>query len=100
MVLLKIDQAVVYSDTLDLIKSYCTQGHLRVSVWWKWSWEEHAARTLDERSSATGSIEWDGAAIFNATETRFRRNVAVMFQKTMLSKGTIRENIAFGLPEN
>ena len=47
-----------------------------------------------------GSIMWDGTEIFGASLRSYRQHVSVMFQKTMILEGTIRENILFGSPDN
>jgi len=51
------------------------------------------------RKPSEGSIEWDGTDIYGASLDSFRENVGVMFQKTMIYQGTIRDNILFGQPE-
>jgi len=47
-----------------------------------------------------GFIMWDGTEIFGASLRSYRKQVSVMFQKTMILEGTIRENILFGSPDN
>ena len=47
-----------------------------------------------------GSILWDRTEIFGASLRSYRQHVSVMFQKTMILEGTIRENILFGSPDN
>ncbi|KAL7547213.1 hypothetical protein ACHAWF_010531 [Thalassiosira exigua] len=49
------------------------------------------------RLPQSGTIEWDGLNIFKSSLTSFRNKVGVMFQKTMIIQGTIRDNISFGL---
>jgi ABC-type bacteriocin/lantibiotic exporter with double-glycine peptidase domain len=51
------------------------------------------------RKPSEGSIEWDGTDIYGSSLDSFRENVGVMFQKTMIYQGTIRDNILFGQPE-
>jgi subfamily B ATP-binding cassette protein MsbA len=46
-----------------------------------------------------GTVEWDGTDIYGASLDSFRENVSVMFQRTMIYQGTIRDNILFGQPE-
>ncbi|KAL3909790.1 MAG: hypothetical protein SGILL_007945, partial [Bacillariaceae sp.] len=48
------------------------------------------------RQPTAGNIDWDGIDINRTTLESFRNQVAVMFQKTMIIQGTIRENIVFG----
>lgn len=45
-----------------------------------------------------GTIEWDGTNIYGSSLDSYRENVGVMFQRTMIYQGTIRDNILFGQP--
>ena len=51
------------------------------------------------REPYEGTVEWDGKDIYGASLHSFRENVAVMFQRTMIYQGTIRDNILFGQPD-
>ena len=51
---------------------------------------------MQNRVASGGKIEWDGTDISNCTRASFRRHVGVMFQKTMIIRGSVYENIAFG----
>ena len=55
---------------------------------------------MQNREPSEGTIEWDGTDISDCTRASFRRHVGVMFQKTMIIKGSVYENIAFGLETN
>mmetsp|Transcript_16409 Transcript_16409/g.24367 ORF Transcript_16409/g.24367 Transcript_16409/m.24367 type:complete len:644 (+) Transcript_16409:444-2375(+) len=46
-----------------------------------------------------GTVEWDGTDIYGSSLGSFRENVGVMFQRTMIYQGTIRDNILFGQPD-
>ena len=46
-----------------------------------------------------GSISLDGRDIRNITRNSLRENYGMVLQDTWLKEGTIKENIAFGLPE-
>ena len=46
-----------------------------------------------------GSVKWDGTDIFSTSLKSFRKQVAVMFQETMIYQGTVRDNILFGQPD-
>ncbi|MEM6883921.1 MAG: ABC transporter ATP-binding protein [Verrucomicrobiota bacterium] len=47
----------------------------------------------------TGAIQWDGADIKSLSIDSLRRNVALVGQDVAIFDRTVRENIAFGLPE-
>jgi len=51
------------------------------------------------RKPNDGSVEWDGTNLFGVPLESFREQVAVMFQKTMIYEGTVRDNILFGMKE-
>jgi len=46
-----------------------------------------------------GTIEWNGNNIYKTTLASFRKQVGVMFQRTMIYQASIRDNISFGLEE-
>ena len=46
-----------------------------------------------------GTIEWNGNNIYKTTLASFRKQVGVMFQRTMIYQATIGDNISFGLEE-
>ncbi|KAL7554078.1 hypothetical protein ACHAWF_017460 [Thalassiosira exigua] len=46
-----------------------------------------------------GSIKWQGQSIYDTSLKSFRKQVAVMFQNTMIYQATVRDNILFGMPE-
>jgi len=48
------------------------------------------------RLPVSGHVEWDGDDISKASLDSFRHNVGIMFQKTLIIQGTIRDNITFG----
>lgn len=51
------------------------------------------------REPYEGSIKWEGQSIYDTTLGSFRKQLAVMFQKTMIYQATVRDNILFGMPE-
>jgi len=51
------------------------------------------------RKPNTGTINWDGTDISDVSLESFRKEVAVMFQDTMIYEATVRDNILFGQPE-
>ena len=55
---------------------------------------------MQYKSPRLGQVEWDGLNIDLGTRESFRKEVAVMFQRTMILQGTVRENITFGLPND
>merc|ERR1739848_469251 len=48
----------------------------------------------------SGSIAWDGTDVFTTSLKSYRQQASVMFQRTMILEGSIRENISFGNPDN
>ena len=52
---------------------------------------------MQNRVASGGKIEWDGTDISDCTRASFRGYVGVMFQKTMIIRGSVYENIAFGM---
>ncbi|KAL7555251.1 hypothetical protein ACHAWF_018909 [Thalassiosira exigua] len=48
------------------------------------------------RLPLSGSVEWDGGDIKQASIESFKRQVGIVFQKTMIFQGTVRDNITFG----
>ena len=51
------------------------------------------------RKPNSGTIKWDGTDISSVSLECFRKEVAVMFQDTMIYEATVRDNILFGQPE-
>lgn len=51
------------------------------------------------RKPNIGIIKWDGTDISSVSLESFRKEVAVMFQDTMIYEATVRDNILFGQPE-
>jgi len=50
------------------------------------------------RIPVAGKVEWDRQDVNDTSLESFRRNVGIMFQKTLIIDGTIRDNITFGSP--
>jgi subfamily B ATP-binding cassette protein MsbA len=47
---------------------------------------------------ATGSIEWDGIDLRNASVASLRKQIALVSQETVLFNDTIKYNISYGDP--
>lgn len=46
-----------------------------------------------------GSIEWDGTNIYDTSLESYRKQVGVVFNRTMIFQASVRDNILFGMPE-